>query len=66
LALQNRPIPGFPTAKCGFQRRFDARTVKVPSELNAIASMMPEGRLRNGLQEVAGQVVAKGFGGRQT
>ena len=31
MALQNCPIPGFSTANCGFQRRFDARTVKVPS-----------------------------------
>jgi hypothetical protein len=31
----------------------------IASELNAIASIMQEGALRNGLQEVAAQVVAK-------
>jgi len=34
----------------------------IASELNAIASTMQEGGLRSGLQEIAGQVVAKGFG----
>ncbi len=38
----------------------------IASELNAIASTLEAGGLRSGLQEVAGQVVAKGFGAGQS
>jgi hypothetical protein len=34
----------------------------IASELNGIASSLPEGEMRSGLQALAGQVAAKGFG----
>jgi hypothetical protein len=36
----------------------------IASELNAIANTLQEGGLRSGLQKVAGQVVAAGFGAK--
>jgi hypothetical protein len=38
--------------------------IAIASELNAIANTLQEGGLRKGLQEVAGQVVATGFGAK--
>jgi hypothetical protein len=37
----------------------------IASELNAIAAGLPEGAMQSGLQQVAGQVIAKGVGARQ-